>query len=84
VCEVRVEIPFHSMTSWKGAVVGSEVDDAVEKMAHVALASLCNHSLAASADTLIALFPICNQEEPQGQKCHEAVCDLTNPHFSVG
>jgi hypothetical protein len=36
-CEVRVEIPIDPMAPWTGAVVGSEVDDTVEKMAHVAL-----------------------------------------------
>jgi hypothetical protein len=32
-----VEIPIDPMAPWTGAVVGSEVDDTVEKMAHVAL-----------------------------------------------
>jgi hypothetical protein len=34
-----VEIPFKPTAPWKDAVVGSEVDDTVEKRAHVALTS---------------------------------------------
>jgi hypothetical protein len=84
VCEVRVEIPFDPMAMWKGAIIGSEVDDAVKKMANVALSSLCQRSLTATSDTPIALFPICNQEEPEWQQRHEAVCDLTNLNISAG
>jgi hypothetical protein len=70
------------MTPWKGTAVGSEVDDAIEKMAHVALTSLCERSLAATTDTLLALFLICNQEEPEWQQHHEAMCDITSLQFS--
>jgi hypothetical protein len=66
-CEVRVEIPFDPTAPWKGAVVGSEIDDAIEKMAHVALTSLYERSLTSTADTLIMLFPIHNQDEPEWQ-----------------
>jgi hypothetical protein len=62
VCEVRVEIPFDPTALWKGAVVGSEVDDTIEKMAHMALILLCERSLA---DTSIALFPIRDQDDPE-------------------
>jgi hypothetical protein len=63
VCEVGVEIPFVPMSPWTGSVIGSEIDHAVEKMAHVALTSLCECSLIATANMPIALFPIHNQEE---------------------
>jgi hypothetical protein len=65
VCEVWVEISFDPTTLWKGAIVGSEVDNGIEKMAHVALTSLCEHSLAATADMPLALFLIRNQDEPE-------------------
>jgi hypothetical protein len=84
VCEVRVEIPFDPAAPWKGAIIGSEVDDAVEKIAHVALTSLCERSLATTTDTPIALFLIHNQDELEWQQHHEAMCDLTIPHFSAG
>jgi hypothetical protein len=84
VCEVRVEIPFDPMVLSKGASVGREVDNTVEKMAHVALTPLCECSLTATGDTPIALFLIRNQEEPEWQQCHEVICDLTISHFSAG
>jgi hypothetical protein len=64
VCVVRVEICFDPIAPWNGAVVGSEVDDIVEKMAHVALTSLYERSLTATTDTPIVLFHIRNQEDP--------------------
>jgi hypothetical protein len=79
-----VDIPLDPTTAWRGAIIGNEVDDAVEKMAHVALTFLFECSLAATADTLIALFPIQNQDEPEWHQRHEAVCDLTSPNFSAG
>jgi len=84
VCEVRVEIPFDPTAPWTGSVVGSEIDDAVEKMAHVALTALCEHSLAATAAMPIALFPIPDQEDPEWQQRLEAVSDLESPRFSAG
>jgi hypothetical protein len=79
-----MEIPVKAMAPWKGAVVGNEVDDAVKKMAHVALTALCERHLIDTADMPIALFPIHNQEEPEWRLCREVVCDLTSPHFSAG
>jgi hypothetical protein len=84
MCKVRVEIPFNPMTLQKGAIFGSEIDDTGEKMAHVALPSLCECSLSATADIPIVLFPIRDQEDPTWQKRLKTVCDLEIPHFSAG
>jgi hypothetical protein len=70
------------MTPWRGAITGNEMDDTVEKMAHVALTSLCECSLATTSDTPIALFQIHNQDESKWQQHLEVVCDLTSPHNS--
>jgi hypothetical protein len=70
VCEVRVEIPFDPMALWKGVIISNEVDDAIEKIAHMALTSLCECSLTATVDTPLALFLIFNQEEPERQQRH--------------
>jgi hypothetical protein len=53
-----VEIPFDPTVPWTGAIIGNELDDIIEKMAHMALTSLCERSLAATTDMMIALFPI--------------------------
>jgi hypothetical protein len=52
-------------------------------MVHVALTSQCKHSLAATADMPIALFPIWNQDEPEWLQCLEAMCDLTSLNYSA-
>jgi hypothetical protein len=48
-----------------GIIGGSELDDIVEKMAHLALSSLCECSLAATAVMPIALFSVHDQEDPE-------------------
>jgi hypothetical protein len=52
------------MAPWTGAIIGSEIDDTVERMAHVALTSLCERSLIFTTDMPIALFLSHNQEDP--------------------
>ena len=83
-CEARVEIPFDPTVPWTGAVIGSEVDDAVEKLAHAALTSLCERSFAATAAMPVALFPIRDQEDSDWQQRLEAISDLKSPRFSAG
>jgi hypothetical protein len=84
VCKVRVEIPFDPMMPWMGAIIGSEIDDAVEKMAHTDLTSLCEHSLNTTADMPFSLFPIHDQEDPVWQQRLEAMSNLKSPHFDTG
>jgi hypothetical protein len=59
-CEVSVMIPFDPTEPWSGSVIGSEPDTGVEMMAHIALTSLCEDRLTATAALPIALVPIRN------------------------
>jgi hypothetical protein len=61
-CEVSVTIPFDPMEPWSGSIIGSEPDTGVELMAHMALTSLCEDCLTATAALPIMLLPIRNQE----------------------
>jgi hypothetical protein len=61
----------------------SDIDDAVEKMTHVVLTSLCECSLTATAAMPIVLFPIRVQEDPDWQQCLQAMCNIESPHFST-
>jgi hypothetical protein len=63
-CEVSVMIPFNPTEPWSGSVIGSEPDTGVELMVHIALTSLCEDHLAATAALPITLLPISNQENP--------------------
>jgi hypothetical protein len=57
-CEVSMTIPFNPTEPWSGFVIGSEPNTNVELMAHIALTSLCEDHLAATAALPIALLSI--------------------------
>jgi hypothetical protein len=61
-CEVYVDISSHHVfpdgSLWSTWAIGADMDDAIEKAAHMALTALCSQSLAAIAGTPISLYPI--------------------------
>jgi hypothetical protein len=63
-CEVSVMIPFDPIEPWSGSIIGSELDTGIELMAHVALTSLWEDHLTATAALPITLLPIQDQENP--------------------
>jgi hypothetical protein len=63
-CKVSMMIPLNPVEQWMGTVIGNEIDDTIEQMAHVALTSLCKSRLATIAAIPIALFLIRNQGYP--------------------
>jgi hypothetical protein len=69
---------------WTGSIIGSKLDDAVEKMAQVGLTFLCESHLATTAKMAIVLFPICDREDLVWQQRLEALSNLKGPHFSAG
>jgi hypothetical protein len=75
-CEVSVTIPFDPTRPWSGSVTDSEPDTGIEMMAHIALTSLCEDHLTATAALPIALLPIRDQENTMGQQRLAAVSDL--------
>jgi hypothetical protein len=66
-CEVSVMIPVDPVKPWLGSVIGSEPNTGVEMMAHIALTSLCEDRLTATAALPIVLLPIRDQENPVWQ-----------------
>jgi hypothetical protein len=84
VWDVRLMVPFNPTDPWMGTVVDSELDCIVEQSALIALTSLCESSLAATAEIPTVLFPIHNQEDPEWQQCLMAVSDPQGPHFHAG
>jgi hypothetical protein len=83
-CEVSVMIPFDPMDPWSGSIIDSEPNTSVELMAHMALTSLCEDRLTATATLPITLLLIQNQENPIWQQRLEAVSNLKGPHFHTG
>jgi hypothetical protein len=63
-CEVSMTIPLNPTHPWSRSISGSEPDTSIEMMAHIALTSLCEDRLIATATLPIALLPIWNQENP--------------------
>jgi hypothetical protein len=63
-CEVCVTIPFDPMKKWSGSIIGSEPNTSVELMAHIALTSLFEDHIAATAALPIALLLNQDQENP--------------------
>jgi hypothetical protein len=57
-CEVSMMIPFDPMEPWSGPGIG------VELMVHIALTSLCEDHLAATAALSITLLLIQDKENP--------------------
>jgi hypothetical protein len=59
-CEFSVTIPFDPTEPWSGSIISSEPDTSIEMMAHIALTSLCEDRLTATAALPITLLPIWN------------------------
>jgi hypothetical protein len=59
-CEDSVTIPFNPTKLGLGSIIGSEPDTSVEMMAHIALTSLCEDHIAATAALPITFLPIQN------------------------
>jgi hypothetical protein len=63
-CEVNVAITFDPTEPWSEFAISSEPKTDIEMMAHIALTSLCEDRLTATAALPIALLLIRNQENP--------------------
>jgi hypothetical protein len=68
-CEVYVDIPSHPVfpdgSPWSTWAIGADMDDAMEKAAHMALTVMCSQNLAATAGTPISLYPIQDRSDPK-------------------
>jgi hypothetical protein len=80
-CEVSVMISFNPTEPWSLSVIGSEPDTGVEVISHIALNTLCEDRLTATAALPIVLLPIWNHENPVWQQNLEVMLNLMGPHF---
>jgi hypothetical protein len=83
-CEVSVMIPLDPAHPWSGSVIGSEPDTRVELMVHIAITSMCEYRLTATAALPITLLLIRNKDNLVWQQHLEVVSDLEGPHFHAG
>jgi hypothetical protein len=84
ICETSMAIPLNPVKPWTGTIIGSEPDTTIEPMAHIALTSLCESRLAATAVMPFTLLPIWNQENPMWKQHLDTMSDLEDPHFNAG
>jgi hypothetical protein len=66
-CEVSVTIPFDPAERWLESIISSKPDTVVEMMVYIALTSLCEDRLTATATLHITLLLILDQENPVWQ-----------------
>jgi hypothetical protein len=59
-CEVSMMIPLDPTHPWLGSIIDSKHDTGVDMMVHIALTSLCEDCLTATAALPIAFLPIQN------------------------
>jgi hypothetical protein len=68
-CDVYVDIPSHPVftdgSPWSTWAIGADMDDAMEKVAHIALIALCSQNLAATAGTPISVYPNQDRSDPE-------------------
>jgi hypothetical protein len=61
-CEVHIDIPSHPMlldgSPWSMWVIRNDMDDAMEKAAHVLLTALCSQCLPDTVGMPISLYPV--------------------------
>jgi hypothetical protein len=87
-CEVHVNIPSRPMFSdgslWSTWVIRNDMDDGIEKAAHVALTALCSQCLLDTAGTPISLYPIQDHSNPEWKTCIDEACNIFQHHYHGG
>jgi hypothetical protein len=67
--EVYVDIPSHPMfpdgSPWSTWVIKNNMDNAMEKAAHMALTTLCSQNMSATTGMPISLYPIQDRSDPE-------------------
>jgi hypothetical protein len=83
-CEVQVEIPVNPEAPFTGTVIGGDLDKVVERMAHLALTTMCEQRLPEMVGLAILLYLIRDQAKPERQQRLKRVCDITHELFHAG
>jgi hypothetical protein len=83
-CEVSVTIALDPMEPWMATIIGIELDDTINEMAHFTLTSLCGSRLADTTAMPIALFPFRYQGDPVWQQRLDTISNPEGPHFHEG
>jgi hypothetical protein len=87
-CEVYVDIWSHTVFSdgsiWSMWVIGNDMDDAMEKAAHMVLTTLCSQCLLDTVSTSISLYPIHDRSDPEWTTHIDEACNVFQDHYHGG
>jgi hypothetical protein len=64
--------------------IGTDMDDGIEKAAHMALTALCSENLAATAGMPISLYPIQDRSDPEWKARMDEVSNVFQVHYHSG
>jgi hypothetical protein len=56
---------FPDGSPWSTLAIGADMDDAMEKAAHMVLTALCSQNLDATTGTPISMYPIQDRFDPE-------------------
>jgi hypothetical protein len=83
-----VDIPTYpsdpGMTTWFTTATGDDLNDTLERAAHLALAKLCERDLSGLVGTAIALFPVQNEGNMAWSEHLAAVGNLERSAYHTG
>jgi hypothetical protein len=65
-------------------VIRNDIDDAMEKAAHLALTTLCSQRLLDTTGTPILLYPIQDRSDPEWTVHMDEACNAFQDHYHAG
>jgi hypothetical protein len=87
-CEVCVDIPSHPMfpdgSPWSTWAIEADMDDAMEKAAHMVLTTLCLQNMAAIAGTPISMYPIEDHSDLEWKARMDELGNVLQVHYHSG
>jgi hypothetical protein len=87
-CEVYIDIQSHPVfpdgSPWSTWLIRSDMDDAMEKAAHLALTTLCSKRLLDTADMPILLYLIQDRSNPEWMTHMAMACNVFQDHYHAG
>jgi hypothetical protein len=87
-CEVYIDISSHLVfpdgSPWSTWAIGADMDDAMEKAAHMALTVLCSQNLDTTAGMPISLYPIQDRSDPEWKARMDEVGNVFKVHYHSG
>jgi hypothetical protein len=79
-CEVHVDIRshpmFHDGCSWSMWIIGNDMDNTMEKAAHMALTALCSQCPPNTTGTPISLYPVQDRSDSEWTAYMDEACNI--------